>query len=207
MSAPTALLLHGQWMGGWTFGWLGHVLRGAGLGTRAVDYPSTEDSPEALVERLARAVAETPGDVHLVGHSMGGVVVLRYLQTGADARVRRALLLGTPALGCRAALEFEQQPLGRFMLGRSTAFWRAPFPDRVDTPVEVGAIAGDSPFGLGAVLIRLPEPSDGVVTVAETRIGGLHDHIVLPVSHTGMLLSGDVGRQAVAFLGRGRFEK
>ncbi len=46
---------------------------------------------------------------------------------------------------------------------------------------------------------------DGMVTVQETQIQGLRDHIVLPVSHTGMLISSRVARQAVSFLKTGQF--
>jgi hypothetical protein len=53
----------------------------------------------------------------------------------------------------------------------------------------------------------LPAPSDGVVSVEETRIAGMRDHIVLDVSHTGMLLSGAVARQICAFLRDGRFAR
>jgi hypothetical protein len=85
--------------------------------------------------------------------------------------------------------------------------WRSTFPERIDDGLEVGAIAGSEPFGLGPLFVSLPPPSDGVVTVEETRIPGLRDHIVLPVSHTGMLLSDAVAHQLTAFLRDGRFER
>ena len=71
--------------------------------------------------------------------------------------------------------------------------------------IEVGALAGDHSIGLGHLFTSLEGPNDGAVTVAETRIPGLRDHIVLPVSHSGMLLSAEVARQSVAFLGSGAF--
>jgi len=51
----------------------------------------------------------------------------------------------------------------------------------------------------------LPDPNDGVVAVEETKIPGLHDQIVLNVSHSGMLISASVAKQVCMFLQNGNF--
>jgi hypothetical protein len=51
----------------------------------------------------------------------------------------------------------------------------------------------------------MPVPHDGTVAVAETRIEGAADHLVLPVTHLSMLWSAAVADQAVHFLREGRF--
>lgn len=71
--------------------------------------------------------------------------------------------------------------------------------------IEIGAIAGTRRLGVGMAFARLDNPNDGVVTVAETRLPGLADHLVLPVSHSGMLFSARVAREVCAFLRAGRF--
>ncbi len=48
---------------------------------------------------------------------------------------------------------------------------------------------------------------DGTVSVAETRHPGLTDHVALPTTHTGMIFSPMVARQAIHFLDRGRFAR
>ena len=58
---------------------------------------------------------------------------------------------------------------------------------------------------LGRLTGRFGEANDGTVAVAETRLDGIKDHIVLPVSHSGMMLSSTVADQAAAFLQRGAF--
>jgi len=207
MDRDTVLLVHGLWFGGWSMSWLCHRFREAGFTTEALSYDSFTGAPEEHVARLAQAVGSCVGTVHLIGHSMGGVVVLRYLLgSSRPARAGRAVLLGTPARGSQAALAFERQPWGRTLLGKSIGLWRSAFPEAIDGGLEIGSIAGSEPFGLGALFVSLPPPSDGVVTVDETRIPGLRDHIVLPVSHTGMLFSNAVAHQATAFLRTGRFE-
>jgi hypothetical protein len=51
----------------------------------------------------------------------------------------------------------------------------------------------------------LPAPHDGTISVSETHVPGEHEHIVLPVSHTQMVVSVLVVRQVCEFLRRGSF--
>ena len=60
-------------------------------------------------------------------------------------------------------------------------------------------------MGLGRLFGTVPAPADGIVTVAETCLPGMTEHICLPVSHAGMLLSPTVAVQVCAFLATGRF--
>ena len=194
-------------MNRFVMGWLAHALDAAGFRTDTVDYRGTREGMEAHVRLLDEAVAATHADrIHLVGHSMGGVIVMRYLAQSRDPRIGRAVLLGSPVRGSQAARDFEGHALGRMLLGASVELWRSPFEPRVPPGREVGSIAGSTAFGLGSLFVTLPGENDGVVTVEETRLEGLRDHIVLPVSHTGMLMSDPVASQAAAFLRRGAFD-
>jgi len=70
---------------------------------------------------------------------------------------------------------------------------------------ELGVIAGNRTFNL--LLSRyLPNPDDGKVSVASTRVVGMTDHITLPVTHTFMMKSKSVIKQAVQFIEHGRFK-
>ena len=192
-------------MGSWAMSWLSHELSNAGFETGCLDLRSVGDTPEALVENLTAAVAKVDAvRVHLLGHSMGGLIILRYLQNALDKRLGRAILLGVPALGSHAARQLDQQPWGG-VLGASRDLWCSVFPTAVPGNLEVGAIAGDDGFGLGMLFTSLQGPNDGAVTVAETRIAGLRDHIVMPIGHSAMLLSSEVARQSASFLKSGSF--
>jgi hypothetical protein len=72
-------------------------------------------------------------------------------------------------------------------------------------PNSLGIVAGNQPIGLGQLLAHFKEDNDGTVAVSETCMPGASDHIVLPVSHLGMLVSARVARQTGLFLTRGRF--
>ncbi|MDH5241491.1 MAG: hypothetical protein OEW73_11970, partial [Gammaproteobacteria bacterium] len=69
----------------------------------------------------------------------------------------------------------------------------------------IGVIAGTVPLGLGRLFTDFNEDNDGTISVSETRLQGARDHLILPVSHKGMLVSADVADQAAAFLKRGEF--
>jgi hypothetical protein len=132
---------------------------------------------------------------------------MRYLQRVADGRVRRAVLLGAPIAGCRAAAGLAGRAGGELMMGQSMHVWREPVDVSVDSRFEVGAIAGTRALGLGAVVTRLPKPNDGVVCLDETRFPALRDHLALPLGHTMMLASSRVARQTSAFLRTGAFRR
>jgi len=68
-------------------------------------------------------------------------------------------------------------------------------------------IAGTKSFGLGFFTGGLERPNDGTVAVSETDHPRLTDRLTLPVTHTGMLYSKTVARQAAEFLRHGRFAR
>jgi hypothetical protein len=102
----------------------------------------------------------------------------------------------------------QQFAAGRVLLGRCMSAWLAQPREGVSRDIDLGVIAGNGGVGLGCVIARgLPRPHDGVIAVEETRVPGMHDHIILPVSHTAMLMSRPVASQVCAFLKHGRFAR
>jgi len=202
------LLLHGAWMNPLVMAYLAGALRSEGFAAHALGYRTMRDPLEAHLSRLANGIARLDAArVHLVGHSLGGVIVMRYLQRAADHRIRRAVLLGSPVAGCRAATNFAERAGGELMMGQSLAVWREPVDVSVDSRFEIGAIAGTRALGLARMVMRLPAPNDGVVCLDETKFPALRDHLVLPVGHTLMLMSPRVARQTVSFLRTGAFRR
>ena len=202
------LLLHGAWMNRWVMAYLALALRREGSTVQALSYRTMHDTLEQHLSRVARRIAALDAPrVHLVGHSLGGVIVLRYLQRGADARIGRAVLLGSPVAGCRAAADLARHPGGELLMGKSLGVWREPVDVSVDPRFEIGAIAGTRALGLGRIVARLPKPNDGVVCLDETKFPALRDHLALPVGHTLMLASPRVARQTAAFLRTGAFRR
>jgi pimeloyl-ACP methyl ester carboxylesterase len=202
----TVVLVHGLWMPAWAMSLLAWRLRRCGFSTAIFAYPSVRNSLAQNALLLSRFVARiTVPRVHFVGHSLGGLLVMQLLAEYPQPRTGRVVLAGSPYRGNAVASKLAQRVLGRRLIGNSMGQWlqqqAAPCTDRY----AVGVIAGCRRFGMGALIGDMLRPNDGVVTVEETRVPAASDHIVLAVSHSGMLLSSALARQTCAFLQGGRF--
>jgi pimeloyl-ACP methyl ester carboxylesterase len=204
----TVVLVHGLWMNGTESALLRRRISEAGFSPRQFSYRSVTETFDDNAQRLKQFVDELPpGKVHLVGHSLGGLLMLKMLASHADHRQGRLVCMGSPLSGSRAANTLVNLPGGSFVLGHSVQALIEEQPWRWSGPRELGLIAGASAMGLGRLLADLPEPNDGTVAVDETRLDGAADHVVLSVSHTLMLFSEEVAAQIVHFLRTGRFAR
>jgi pimeloyl-ACP methyl ester carboxylesterase len=187
---------------------LGHRLaEDFSLELHAFRYSAAGSGMTSIAASLADFVRElaTP-EVHFVGHSLGGLVIYRFLERFPEQPPGRVVFLGTPSVGSRAA-----EYAGRFapvahVMGQSVAEeLLKPRARRWAHASPLGIVAGNQPIGLGQLLAQFKEENDGTVAVSETRMPGASDHIVLPVSHMGMLLSGRVAHETGLFLTQGHF--
>ena len=200
------ILVHGLWMGGWTMQPLRLRFSRNGYAAYTFAYRSIAQSLDEHAQLLAARIAELPEPViHLVGHSLGGLVILRCLRNHGERRIGRVVLMGTPVRACMAGRHLDNLRAGKRLLGASGDIWRK-LPEVFRPRCELGVIAGSRPWGLGRMLVRLPGTNDGVVRLEETEVAGMRDRVVLPLSHSAMLVSAQVVRQAAHFLERGAFD-
>ena len=209
MAEPEAVILvHGLWVHGAVLSLLRRRVARYGYRAMCYSYPSMRCTLTQNAEDLARYCARaTAPKVHFIGHSLGGLVVLRMLETAQPFAVGRAVLMGTPYGGSLAARRLMRLPGGSKLVGRSVPEWLGRERSEPLRHREIGVIAGRVGIGLGRLVApAMGEPNDGVVRVSETRFAEMRDHIVLDVNHTGMVLSRAVAAQAIAFLKTGAFE-
>jgi pimeloyl-ACP methyl ester carboxylesterase len=206
----TVILVHGLWMSGFELGVLKHRLEATG-GLRAIpfSYPSLSGSMSDHAQSLLQFARAHPSpELHFVGHSLGGIVILRALQLADDLPPGRAVLLGTPLQGSRAAQGVSRLPFGKTILGMAVQEECIDCaPREWNGSREVGIIAGSMGLGLGRLFANLNTDHDGTVLVEETKLPGAKDHIVLPTSHTAMLFSPEVAEQTAYFLKEGKFRR
>jgi hypothetical protein len=122
--------------------------------------------------------------------------------------VGRVVFLGAPFVDIHAARRLARVRIGALAMGAAVAEWLNGARPANFTRHEIGVIAGDRGMGLGRMVAPdLPAPHDGTISVAETHIPHERDHIVLPVSHSQMVVSLLVVRQICEFLRRGHFAR
>jgi pimeloyl-ACP methyl ester carboxylesterase len=192
--------------------YLRHRLEESGYRVVNVGYPSRSESPEALVRHIREeieAAIDPELTVHFVTHSLGGLLGRAYLQDRPLPHLGRVVMLGPPNKGSEIVDEIGDHWLVKKVIGPTGGLLGTGpdgLPRRLDPPYyELGIIAGNFSFNpIGSNLI--PGEDDGSVAVESTKLEGMKDFRVMPVSHTFLAYDSDVADQAIHFLQQGRFK-
>lgn len=206
------LLLHGIGRTRLSMRPLERTLTAAGYRTENLTYPSRRlaipDIADWLHPRLAELWRHSTR-VHVVTHSMGGLVVAQYLATHGDReKTGRVVMLAPPLMGSEVANALHTFPPYRWLFGPAgqeltTSARRDPMPPYYDLGIIAGT--GGKLYPLGRAFIR--GPHDGRVAVERTKHPGMADHLIVAASHSFIMRKPEVHRQTLYFLEHGKFER
>lgn len=212
-AAECVVLLHGLLRGAGSMEPMAEALETAGLEVANVDYPDRAHPVAHLAELavpagLAWCRQRQASPIHFVTHSMGSILLRQYLAGHEVPELGRVVMLGPPNQGSEAVEKLEGLPGFAWLLGPAGLQLGAGEDDvpRSLPPVdfELGVIAGDQAFNF-LLSWLVPEPNDGPVPVASTRVEGMCAWILLPVTHMFMMRNEEVIAQTLAFLRTGQF--
>lgn len=201
------ILLHGIWMRPGITAQLDKHLQLAGFKVTRFGYASIQAPVAEHHRRLAQLIRASSEPVHLVGHSLGGLIAVDFLRAEvvASAQVERVVCLGSPLRGSQLARRLARVKLDQLGLGCARQILIEGLPDWSGSQ-QIGVIAGSVSFGLSLMLGPMSRPNDGTVALAETVLPGISDHCTVAASHTALLFSGQAAGQTVHFLQHGRFQ-
>jgi triacylglycerol lipase len=208
-SAEIVVLLHGIGRTSGSMTTVAQHLTDQGYAICNVDYPSRSQSIAELAEGLhSRLQTESTAHfskTHFVTHSMGGLLVRELMKQFRPENVGRVVMLAPPNQGSEVADFLAGNFLFKIIYGPAGQDLRTGKKALGPVDFPLGVIAGTKSIDPISSLI-LSGPHDGKVTVENTKVEGMADHLTLPVNHTFLMRDKTVLQQAALFLATGAFD-
>ncbi len=201
------VLIHGIWMVGLEMAVLKHRLKACGYPCHQFHYHSLFHTPRRSAIHLDAFLKTIDADIiHIVAHSLGGIVVLHLFEFHPTQKPGRVLMLATPINGSAIAKHYYKSPSTRPLLGKSITRGLLGDAPPWKRGRELGMIAGTRGIGMGAIIFGgLERPNDGTVSISETQSPMINVHLRVPYSHIGMMMSSAVASAICNFLREGDF--
>ncbi len=205
------VLLHGIGRSNKSMRTLERVLAFDGYQLLNIDYPSRTKDMLSLAKDVYQQIHpvcnQSDITLHFVTHSMGGIVLRELLAFYQINNLGRIVMLAPPNHGSEVAdflknnwfFKFFYGPAG-IQLTTENAKKYPPLPNHCET----GIIAGNKALDLISYFI-LPGKNDGKVTIENTKLANMKDHIVIEANHTFIMDNKNVIVQVQTFLKEGKF--
>ncbi len=203
---PLIVLIHGLWMTGMEMSLLAHRLRRYGFYTVHFSYASRKAGVKTHAERLLNFIQFYGSHVHVVCHSLGGIVLCHmvHAHTHSLSSQCRVMFLGSPLAGSTVVRERATW----WPLHHATAMSRDALMQGCPAgccKLEAGMIAGSINIGLGMFFLKGHLPADGLVAHKDTCVPWIKEHVTIKANHIGLLFSSEAARFTAQFLKKGTF--
>jgi hypothetical protein len=177
-----------------------------------IGYRSTRLTIEQVAEQyLSKTLGSisSTDTIHVVTHSLGGIVLRLYLSQNRLTNLGRVVMLAPPNQGSEVVDRLRHWRLFRWFNGPAgLQLGTDPLSLPRQLPAanfELGIIAGNKSINFWLSTL-LPSPNDGKVSVQSTRVEGMREHIILPVTHPFIMRDKQVISHTLRFLQHGTFD-
>ena len=196
---PTVVLVHGLLRTPRSLASVARALESSGFLTQPFGYPSLRGRFESHGERLAEEFGRLDADpacvtIHVVGHSLGNLVLRAALARRLPRKLGRIVMLVPPNRGSPVARALAM------LLGRVVPVLRQLSDDPESDACRLGPVSGAT---VGVIAARY----DHLVREPSSHVDGESDHLVMATTHSFLLWRRDVHEEIVHFLGHGRFHR
>jgi len=213
LPAPVAnvILLHGLARTERSMARMQRALEQEGYRVINVAYDSRRHDIATLADKAiapALGACTDGGRIHFVTHSLGGILVRHFLARHRVENLGRVVMLGPPNKGSEVVDKLRKLPGFHFINGAAgleLGTGEASLPNRLGRAnFDLGIIAGTRSVNL-ILSSMIAGADDGKVSVLNTRLEGMKDHIEMGVTHSFMMRNKAVIAQVIHYLANGEF--
>ncbi len=212
----TVIILHGIAKTNKSMRSVETALKNEGYQTLNITYPSQTKDLNGLTtylneNHLTSQFWKTHHKVHIVTHSMGGLLARRYLDIYKyeipTSKLGRVVMLAPPNKGSEVSDLIHKLPPYKWYYGDAGAELTtdAQSKNKSDIYYDLGIIAGTKEWPYFAAAFVTPGKSDGRVTVENTKLDGMKDHVSVNGTHTFIMNKPNVHKYIIEFLKNGAF--
>jgi len=209
------VLVHGLWRSGFAMRSIASDLEDHGYQTVSVDYPSTQQEiPELvqgyLLESYDECIHTGAKKIHMVSHSMGGILIRQFLQNHTLPGGSKVVMLSPPNQGSELSEKFGESWWYQWAVGPAGVSLSTKQEGIISKLREI-----DEPIGIIAAYrdwslwpnTWLPQPNDGTVSVESMKLAEMDDFILVNSGHALMRFNDEVQSQIRQFLAMGEFAR